>query len=310
VGLQKRLLQQWLQPFYPEEAPPTLVEMSQLTEFLAKYDTSKHEAKYKHLPKARYHASIEGASQETSNPIYLRVCRDSISLTTECPKRHRTKIITPQSELCLSVTVPGTFFHAGLKKNLVIRDISNNERKRFTNQGLQSRGFEVMVNLDWWMDIAKQLSEGEAHPWALTLRPRQTGDRFMPLGMPTTVSLKRYLINHKVPVHLRDTLPLLVAGDNQVLWIPGIGISDACRVEEKPTHVLKIVHAEAPIPTHKKVRYQTLAELEALPQGHSTIEGDILKEEDTDGLPLPLRDKVLLDTLEPSSQEEENTALL
>ncbi|MFM7468798.1 MAG: tRNA lysidine(34) synthetase TilS [Vampirovibrionales bacterium] len=263
-GLQKRLLQCWLSTYYAGEQPP-LAEMEKLVRFLASYDTATNHPKYQLL------SAKQASSASGTTPLYVRVLGDTLSVTSVCPSTSKTKVIIPDPAYCLPVSVPGTFFHETLKKNLIIRDISNNERKRFSVQTLKSKGFEVMVNLEWWMDIAKELPDHETHPWALTLRPRRTGDRFMPLGMPTTVSLKRYLINQKIPAHLRDTLPLLVAGDDQVLWIPGVALSDACRVDDKPTHVLKIIHADAPIPTHKKVRYQTLAELDA---SQNTLESE------------------------------------
>jgi tRNA(Ile)-lysidine synthase len=59
------------------------------------------------------------------------------------------------------------------------------------------------------------LREGER----LEVRTRHPGDRFVRRGR--NVSLRRYLMQHRVPAELRDELALVVAGD-RVLWVPGL----------------------------------------------------------------------------------------
>lgn len=64
----------------------------------------------------------------------------------------------------------------------------------------------------------------------LTLRTRQPGDRFTPLGMPDqTVKLSDFMINHKIPRRARHTWPLVAAGD-EVVWLPGLRSAHACRL--------------------------------------------------------------------------------
>ncbi len=55
------------------------------------------------------------------------------------------------------------------------------------------------------------------------LRGRQPGDRFAPLGMGGhTRSLKKWLIDNKIPQHVRDRLPLLVLNDTiAAVILPG-----------------------------------------------------------------------------------------
>jgi tRNA(Ile)-lysidine synthase len=53
---------------------------------------------------------------------------------------------------------------------------------------------------------------------ALTLRPRQTGDRItLPVG---TKKVSRLMIDEKVPAALRDTLPLVCQGDTVLAVLP------------------------------------------------------------------------------------------
>ncbi len=55
----------------------------------------------------------------------------------------------------------------------------------------------------------------------LALRARQTGDTFQPLGMEGhTKSVKDWMIDHKVPAHYRDRVPLLLVNDQiaAIMW--------------------------------------------------------------------------------------------
>lgn len=72
----------------------------------------------------------------------------------------------------------------------------------------------------------------------LVLRGRQKGDRIKPLGMDTSIRLKKFFINRSVPRFKRDAVPLL-ATDSEILWAVGIGLSDKIRVRNRPTHVIR-----------------------------------------------------------------------
>jgi tRNA(Ile)-lysidine synthase len=65
-------------------------------------------------------------------------------------------------------------------------------------------------------------------PWRL--RTRRPGDRFRPLGCIHEVELRRFLQSRHVPRFDRDRLPLLVDADDQVLWIPGVEVSEKARL--------------------------------------------------------------------------------
>jgi len=85
-------------------------------------------------------------------------------------------------------------------------------------------------------------------PTRLMFRTRQPGDRFQPLGMTSSMKLKRYLINKGISRFERDALPLLAYG-NEILWIPGIALSHKIRVSKLPTHRLQLEYcSEAPDP--------------------------------------------------------------
>ncbi|HBX74952.1 MAG TPA: tRNA lysidine(34) synthetase TilS [Acidaminococcaceae bacterium] len=56
---------------------------------------------------------------------------------------------------------------------------------------------------------------------SLVFRYRQAGDRIFPLKGTGHKTLKKYLIERKVPVEVRDRLVVAAAG-NEIVWIPGI----------------------------------------------------------------------------------------
>ena len=55
----------------------------------------------------------------------------------------------------------------------------------------------------------------------LVFRYRQAGDRIFPLKGTGHKTLKKYLIECKVPVENRDRLVVAAVG-NEIVWIPGI----------------------------------------------------------------------------------------
>lgn len=60
-------------------------------------------------------------------------------------------------------------------------------------------------------------------------RTRQPGDVISPFGMKGSQSLQDYLTNRKVDQPFRNIMPLL-AIENEILWIPGVGASQKCRL--------------------------------------------------------------------------------
>jgi len=73
----------------------------------------------------------------------------------------------------------------------------------------------------------------------LFLRTRREGDKIQPFGMKNKIKLKKYLINKGVPEFERDKL-LLIANDEEILWVAGVGISELLRVNKIPTHEILV----------------------------------------------------------------------
>ncbi len=76
-------------------------------------------------------------------------------------------------------------------------------------------------------------------PKTLTVRNFRAGDRFQPLGMQGHKKVKDLFIEKRVPLSVRATLPLILAG-SEVLWIPQYGRSKVAKVGPETREVLRI----------------------------------------------------------------------
>ena len=90
--------------------------------------------------------------------------------------------------------------------------------------------------------IRKVFVEPSLEAFPLTVRNRRQGDRFQPHGMRGTKKIKDFLIDAKVPRYERDSIPLLVCGD-QILWIIGYTTSDAFKIESDTRQYLYLRYA-------------------------------------------------------------------
>ena len=73
----------------------------------------------------------------------------------------------------------------------------------------------------------------------LSFRRRRPGDRFWPLGAPGSRSLKRFLIDQKVPREARDAIPVVTLDDRPV-WIVGLRMDDHYKVTSSTAQVLEL----------------------------------------------------------------------
>lgn len=74
----------------------------------------------------------------------------------------------------------------------------------------------------------------------LWVRSRRPGDRFHPLGAPGSKRLKQFLIEQKVPGHLRDRTPLVTTGEGEIVWVVGHRIGEHFRLEDWSGPVLHL----------------------------------------------------------------------
>lgn len=66
--------------------------------------------------------------------------------------------------------------------------------------------------------------------YPLSIRAWQQSDYFYPLGMKTRKKLSDFFIQQKIPLHEKGSIPLLVNGDGDIMWIAGYRLSDRYKV--------------------------------------------------------------------------------
>lgn len=64
----------------------------------------------------------------------------------------------------------------------------------------------------------------------LTIRNWQTGDYFFPLGMGHKQKLSDFFVQQKVPLNQKSRIPVLVNGNQEIIWIGGLRLDDRYKV--------------------------------------------------------------------------------
>lgn len=105
----------------------------------------------------------------------------------------------------------------------------------------------VAIHTSW---ASKEMHRHEASPVStffdadrlpdkLVVRNRKAGDRMSWLGLNGHKKLKDLMIDHKIPLALRDSWPVLVAG-NDILWLPSVKRSSHALVQEESSRILYV----------------------------------------------------------------------
>ncbi len=74
----------------------------------------------------------------------------------------------------------------------------------------------------------------------LKIRARRPGDYFYPFGLGKKKKLQDFFVDAKVPRDQRDSVPLMVSGDD-IAWVVGYRMDDRFRVTPNSQRILKII---------------------------------------------------------------------
>ncbi|MFC2077637.1 tRNA lysidine(34) synthetase TilS [Candidatus Bipolaricaulota bacterium] len=94
-------------------------------------------------------------------------------------------------------------------------------------------------------DRATEFADADRVAFPLHVRNRRVGDRFTPLGMGQPVSLKRFLINERIPYFDRDDVPLLCDRE-KILWVAGVRLSNEVRITDDTKRLIIMRMETAP----------------------------------------------------------------
>jgi tRNA(Ile)-lysidine synthase len=72
----------------------------------------------------------------------------------------------------------------------------------------------------------------------LAVRSRRPGDRFHPLGAPGPRKLQDFFVDRKVARAQRDTVPLVVDGQDRIVWVVGQSVAEDFRVTDPSRGVI------------------------------------------------------------------------
>jgi tRNA(Ile)-lysidine synthase len=73
----------------------------------------------------------------------------------------------------------------------------------------------------------------------ITLRHWQPGDRFQPIGMPSSIKLQDLFTNSKIPKHQRHHLILATTANGDIFWVQGLRIAEKFKLQPSTTRRLK-----------------------------------------------------------------------
>jgi tRNA(Ile)-lysidine synthase len=73
----------------------------------------------------------------------------------------------------------------------------------------------------------------------LKVRRRKDGDSFLPLGLGKRKKLQDYFVDEKVPRDERDSVPIVLSGED-IVWVAGYRADDRFKVTEKTKRFLKL----------------------------------------------------------------------
>lgn len=96
--------------------------------------------------------------------------------------------------------------------------------------------FDLPDYVELGRDLALLDMDGLQFP--LVVRNMRPGDRFSPLGVNGTQKVKKYFIDHKIPVPWRQICPLLICRD-KIVWIAGHRIDNSVKIVSSTRRVLK-----------------------------------------------------------------------
>ncbi|MFW5982822.1 MAG: tRNA lysidine(34) synthetase TilS [Candidatus Brocadiia bacterium] len=102
-------------------------------------------------------------------------------------------------------------------------------------------------------NVDELIREGEDHNVYLShdavsppfiIRNRRPGDVFYPLGSPGHRKLKDFMIDRRIPRHLRDRIPIVVDSSGRILWVAGYEICHHARLRPDSQMAVVLHRAE------------------------------------------------------------------
>lgn len=146
----------------------------------------------------------------------------------------------------------GEFEAIADRMRLVLRPVRQEPVPQAEQWPLQERGhrygpYELQVDFiaDWQPELLEknpQLAFIDAESLkgdVLTIRAWQEGDWFQPLGMPGRKKLSDFFVDQKIPVHLKEHIPIICQQD-EIIWIGGLRLDERYRVKPETKQAYRL----------------------------------------------------------------------
>lgn len=158
--------------------------------------------------------------------LNLAILQDVVIVKTwaaQLPDFNAPLLLSEDHEALLKAGKPVNLRHGWQIEAELLSERSKDSLKRIDKTNAQEAWFDV-----------------DCLELPLIVRGRKKGERWQPFGMAEhSQKLKDYLINEKVPEHLRDTWPLVCSGE-EVAWVVGRRPSEKFKVTTKTTNLLRL----------------------------------------------------------------------
>lgn len=205
------------------ELPPSL-QRATLREAVRRLRRELRNINWVHIEAARRvaHSGKVGARATLPGHLLLAVGYDTFSVGESVPRPDWPLLFDEPLTLHLgeSVKLPGTAWVV-----------------RVTEEGREAKGetYEFPRAPRWTITLDADKVRG-----ALSLRRRRTGDRFQPRGLGGhDKTLHDFMINEKIPRHMRDLVPLL-CDQEKILWVCGFRQDERASVRDVTTRRLHV----------------------------------------------------------------------
>ena len=90
-----------------------------------------------------------------------------------------------------------------------------------------------------YKDLHTVFTDAQQTASVLQIRTRKSGDQVQPVGMNGHKSLKKFMIDRKIPAKERARLPIVTSGD-EIIWIPGYFFGEKAKITEKTTECYRL----------------------------------------------------------------------
>lgn len=172
---------------------------------------------YQHVENIIELALNEAGAKKINLPDGIIIKKTYTSLIfTEKEVKPAKRLVKKDQKAEITMNLPGETIIPG--ENLIIE-------ARYSEEMIKLRDYNQVV-----VDADKIYAD-------LTIRKRKAGDRIQLLGMEGMKKLKNFFIDRKIEKDKRDHINLVCQGDD-IIWIPGLALSQKVRVTDKTKQYL------------------------------------------------------------------------